>query len=233
MRSGSGASLIRTQLINLRWRMTTGRYSVRMIVVLMSAGVLMLGAGCTAKRVASTSGDQAETMNDKGEANGGVEKVKEEPMASINSSLSAGGSSAKEARGALGSPSTPGSESTLSSAITSGASGTTGLGDVFFDFDRYTIRTDALAALEGDARWLRNKQGQSLLIEGHCDERGTQAYNLVLSEKRAKSAKRYLEDLGIPAFRLLTTSYGKEKPFCKDHNEGCWSQNRRAHFVAQ
>jgi peptidoglycan-associated lipoprotein len=71
------------------------------------------------------------------------------------------------------------------------------------------------------------------LIEGHCDERGTLAYNLVLGEKRAKATKRYLEDLGIPASRLITTSYGKEKPFCKDHNEGCWSKNRRAHFVVQ
>jgi peptidoglycan-associated lipoprotein len=183
--------------------------------------------------VASTSGDQSETVKSTGEAGGAVEKVKEEPMASINSSRSTVGSSAQEARGVLGSPSTPGNGSTLSSAVASGALDTTGLGDIFFDFDRYTIRTDALPVLEGDARWLRNEQGKLLLIEGYCDERGTQAYNLVLGEKRAKSAQRYLKDLGIPGSRLLTTSYGKEKPFCKDHNEGCWSKNRRAHFVVQ
>jgi peptidoglycan-associated lipoprotein len=134
----------------------------------------------------------------------------------------------------------PGSASIPSNAVTrgsgrgaSGAPETTGPSDIFFDFDRYNIRTDAQPVLEGDARWLRNEQGKSLLIEGHCDERGTLAYNLVLGEKRAKSAKRYLEDLGIPGSRIQTTSYGEVRPFCKDHNEGCWSKNRRDHFVVQ
>ena len=80
---------------------------------------------------------------------------------------------------------------------------------------------------------MRNTSGKSLLIEGHCDERGTLAYNLVLGEKHARSAKRYLESLGIPSFRLHTTSYGEVKPSCKEHNEGCWKYNRRAHFVMQ
>ena len=218
--------------------MTTGRFSLRIGVVVMSVVALMLGAGCAAKRVASTSGDQSETMKNKSTATGTVEKVKEEPMASVGSSASTGDSPTKEPRGASGSPSMPGSGSILSSKATpgtitgtSGALQTIGLGDIFFDFDRYNIRKDEQPVLEGDARWLRNEQVKSLLIEGHCDERGTLAYNLVLGENRAKATKRYLEDLGIPASRLLTTSYGKEKPFCKDHNEGCWSQNRRAHFV--
>jgi peptidoglycan-associated lipoprotein len=209
-------------------------------VVVMSVGLLMLGTGCGAKRVSSTSGDQSTTTKGKGDAGGAVENVKKEPMASVDSSPSTGGSPAEEQRGPVGSPSTPGSGSIPSSAVTPGTSGgkfgapeTTGLGDIYFDFDRFFIRTDAQPVLEGDARWIRNEQGKSLLIEGHCDERGTLAYNLVLGEKRAKVTKRYLEDLGIPASRLITTSYGKEKPFCKDHNEGCWSKNRRAHFVVQ
>jgi peptidoglycan-associated lipoprotein len=107
-----------------------------------------------------------------------------------------------------------------------------GLGDVFFDFDQYTIRSDAHPVLEANARWIRS-EGKTVVIEGHCDERGTLAYNLVLGEKRALSAKRYLEDLGVPAARIKTTSYGEVRPFCKDHNEGCWSKNRRAHFIAQ
>jgi peptidoglycan-associated lipoprotein len=128
----------------------------------------------------------------------------------------------------------PGSGSvTIGSAAAATAPDVTGLSDIFFDFDRYNIRTDAQSVLEGDARWLRNEQRKSLLIEGHCDERGTLAYNLVLGEKRAKSAKRYLEDLGIPGSRIQTTSYGEVRPFCKDHNEGCWSKNRRDHFVVQ
>jgi peptidoglycan-associated lipoprotein len=84
---------------------------------------------------------------------------------------------------------------------------------------------------EGNAKWLRNKGSKSFLIVGHCGEHGMLAYNLVPGEKRAKAVKRYLEDFGILASRLLTTSFGKEKPFCKDHNEGYWSKNRRAHFA--
>ena len=211
--------------------MTTGRFTVQMSVVLMGVGALMLGAGCAGKRVTSNSGDQSITMKDPG----GAETVREEPVASVQTPSPLEASRGQDGWGEQPLASTrPGSSSIPSgSALAAAAADMSDLGDIFFDFDRYTIRTDALATLEGDARWLRNKQGQSLLIEGHCDERGTQAYNLVLGEKRAKSAKRYLEDLGIPASQLLTTSYGKEKPFCKDHNEGCWSKNRRAHFVAQ
>ncbi len=109
----------------------------------------------------------------------------------------------------------------------------TGIGDIYFDFDQYTIRPDAQSVLERNGQWIRNASGKSLLIEGHCDERGTLAYNLVLGEKRAKSAKRYLENLGISSLSLHTTSYGEVKPSCKEHNEGCWKYNRRAHFVMQ
>ncbi|MBX9660531.1 MAG: OmpA family protein [Nitrospiraceae bacterium] len=108
-----------------------------------------------------------------------------------------------------------------------------GLRDIYFDFDQYNIRTDAQSALEDNGQWMRRESGRSILIEGHCDERGTLAYNLVLGEKRAKSAKRYLENFGIPSSRLHTTSYGEVKPACKEHNEGCWKYNRRAHFVVQ
>lgn len=211
--------------------MTIGQTGMRIGAVLISVGALMLGAGCAAKWVASHLGDQSMTMKDTGR----VKTVREEQVASVQTPSPEEASRGQDGReGQQLAPTRPGSSSIPSgSAVEATAADMSGLGDIFFDFDRYTIRTDALAALEGDARWLRNKQGQSLLIEGHCDERGTQAYNLVLGEKRAKSAKRYLEDLGIPASRLLTTSYGKEKPFCKDRNEGCWSQNRRAHFVAQ
>ncbi len=85
----------------------------------------------------------------------------------------------------------------------------------------------------GYAKWLRIEAGKSFVIKGHCDERGTLAYNLVLGEKRARSAMRYLEDLGIPASRIQITSYGEARPFCKEHTEGCWQKNRRAHFVVQ
>jgi peptidoglycan-associated lipoprotein len=106
-----------------------------------------------------------------------------------------------------------------------------GLGDIFFDFDQYHIRKDAAAILHGNAAWLHRERGKSFLIEGHCDERGTIAYNLVLGEKRARATKRYLQELGIASSRIQITSYGEVRPFCKEHNEGCWQKNRRAHFV--
>lgn len=105
--------------------------------------------------------------------------------------------------------------------------------DIFFDYDRFALRTDAKATLEANARVLKTKNGMKLLIEGHCDERGTLAYNLVLGERRAQSVKRYLEELEIPVSQIHITSYGKERPFCTEHREACWQQNRLAHFVTQ
>jgi peptidoglycan-associated lipoprotein len=108
-----------------------------------------------------------------------------------------------------------------------------GLADVFFDFARATIRNDGMSVLEADAIVLKGENGWKLLISGHCDERGTQAYNLVLGERRAQSVKRYLGDLGLAASRIEVVSYGKEKPFCTEHNQQCWQMNRRAHLQKQ
>ncbi len=105
------------------------------------------------------------------------------------------------------------------------------LADVYFDFDRFVIRSDARAVLEANARRLKAENGRKLLIEGYCDERGTVEYNLVLGERRAQAAKQYLQDLGVPSSQIQIASYGKEKPFCTDHSEACWQSNRRAHFV--
>ena len=105
------------------------------------------------------------------------------------------------------------------------------LSDVFFDFDRFTIRSDASASLEANAGTLKAQSETKILIEGHCDERGTSAYNLVLGERRAQAAKQYLQDLGVPSSQIQITSYGKERPFCTEHSEACWQSNRRAHFT--
>nr|MBI3612853.1 peptidoglycan-associated lipoprotein Pal [Nitrospirota bacterium] len=105
--------------------------------------------------------------------------------------------------------------------------------DVFFDYDKFSIRMDASPILDANARLLKDENGWKLVIAGHCDERGTSAYNLVLGERRAQAAKKYLADLGVPAAQMQTTSYGKEKPFCTEHNQDCWQKNRRAHFSAQ
>lgn len=104
------------------------------------------------------------------------------------------------------------------------------LADIYFDYNRSGLRKDGMAKLEANARLLRAEQNWKLLITGHCDERGSQDYNLVLGERRAQSVKQYLEDLGLPASQIHVASYGKEKPFCTEPNEECWQQNRRAHF---
>ncbi len=90
-----------------------------------------------------------------------------------------------------------------------------------------------MPVLDANNRWLRANGSKTVLIEGHCDERGTLAYNLVLGEKRARAAKKYLQDLGVQASQLQITSYGETKPFCKRQNEDCYQQNRRAHFVTK
>jgi peptidoglycan-associated lipoprotein len=103
--------------------------------------------------------------------------------------------------------------------------------DAFFDFDKSNIRPDAATALQGDADFLKQHPDISFTIEGHCDERGSEQYNLGLGDRRAASAKAYLVNLGVPADRITTISYGKDRPFCTEHTEACWQRNRRAHLV--
>jgi peptidoglycan-associated lipoprotein len=105
------------------------------------------------------------------------------------------------------------------------------LKDAFFDFDSYDLSADARSVLKGDADWLKSNPSVRVEIEGHCDERGTNEYNLALGAKRAQAARDYLVSLGIATDRLSTTSYGEEIPVCQQHSEDCWRQNRRARFV--
>jgi peptidoglycan-associated lipoprotein len=103
--------------------------------------------------------------------------------------------------------------------------------DAFFDFNKSDIRPDARDALAKTAEFLRSYPQVRVTIEGHCDERGSTEYNLGLGERRAQAAKNYLISLGIQAERMETVSWGKERPFCSEHTEDCWQQNRRGHFV--
>jgi len=103
--------------------------------------------------------------------------------------------------------------------------------DAYFDLDKADLGDDARGALTKDAEFLRSYPQVHVSIEGHCDERGSTEYNLGLGQRRAEAAKNYLISLGISADRMETTSWGKERPFCTDHDEDCWHQNRRAHFV--
>jgi peptidoglycan-associated lipoprotein len=102
---------------------------------------------------------------------------------------------------------------------------------VFFDFDKSDIREDQIAALQNNASILKKNPTASVLIEGHCDERGTVEYNLALGDRRAKAAQDYLVSLGIAENRTSTISYGKSRPFAEGHDEDAWRLNRRAQFV--
>ena len=101
---------------------------------------------------------------------------------------------------------------------------------VYFDYDRAYIRTDAAASLQGNAAYLKQSSGASVVIEGHCDNRGTNEYNLALGQRRADSSRDYMANLGIDRNRMRTTSYGEEKPVCYQNEESCWQRNRRADF---
>ncbi|HYL82749.1 MAG TPA: peptidoglycan-associated lipoprotein Pal [Candidatus Angelobacter sp.] len=103
--------------------------------------------------------------------------------------------------------------------------------DAYFDYDKADIRADARDALSKTADYLKSEPSIKVTVEGHCDERGSTEYNLGLGDRRANAVKQYLVSLGVPADRISTVSFGKEKPFCMDHNEACWQQNRRGHFV--
>jgi peptidoglycan-associated lipoprotein len=103
--------------------------------------------------------------------------------------------------------------------------------DALFDLDKYDIRPDARAVLDSVAAWLNNHKDINVLIEGHCDERGTNEYNLALGEERAKAARDYLISRGVASTRMNTITYGEEKPLCLHKDEACWQRNRRAHFI--
>jgi peptidoglycan-associated lipoprotein len=107
--------------------------------------------------------------------------------------------------------------------------------DAFFDYDKTDIRSDARDALTRDAAALKailsDFPNSAIVIEGHCDERGSAEYNLGLGDRRASAAKEFLQGLGVPADRMKTISYGKERPQCTEQNETCWQKNRRVHFA--
>jgi len=103
--------------------------------------------------------------------------------------------------------------------------------DIFFEFDSIRLTPEAQEILTQKAAWLRQNSGARVTIEGHCDDRGTNEYNLALGEGRAQSAREFLVDLGIKESRLNAISYGEERPIAKSQDEETWARNRRAHFV--
>lgn len=109
--------------------------------------------------------------------------------------------------------------------------------DAYFDYNQHSIRNDAQAALQKDAQTLaeiiRQYPDFKLTVQGYCDERGSEEYNLALGDARARQAKEYLATMGLPGDQLRTISYGKDRPVCNDHDEACWQKNRRAHITQE
>ena len=105
--------------------------------------------------------------------------------------------------------------------------------NIHFDFDKYVLTPQAMMILDDKAAYLREHPRVRVLVEGHCDDRGSNEYNLALGDRRANSAKNYLVKSGVAASRITTISYGEEQPLCMQQNESCWSENRRGHFGAR
>jgi peptidoglycan-associated lipoprotein len=109
----------------------------------------------------------------------------------------------------------------------------TNVRDVFFDLNKYDIRRDEVQVAQRNASFLAQHPDIKVLVAGHCDDRGSEEYNLALGASRANSVKQALEQQGVSGGQITTVSYGKERPFCTQDNEECWQQNRRDHFVFQ
>jgi len=199
---------------------------MRMAGLAAAVGLLLvMGPGCSTKAVQTASDSES-----------GEPAVSKEPPVSEQDLLAkspsgsgpAGGS--KEIQVAKVAPSDAARRHAEEVKKERAASALAGLQDVFFGFDSWNLSEDGKQALEADAQWLQSNPDKVVTIEGHCDERGTQAYNLVLGEKRAKAVRNYLVELGVGSGRLTVTSYGKERPFCNGHDESCYQQNRRGHI---
>lgn len=194
--------------------------SFREVVVITAAALSIVGAGCAKKKVAAIAPNPPAPA----------------PAASAPSSAPAS-APVREASRPPAAPA-PAPRSNMPDAATRARIDQllARIEDAYFDYDKHTLRPDAIKALEGDSRELRDilkdYPEYKLTIEGHCDERGSAQYNMVLGEARAESAKSYLVQVGIPAQQLGVISYGKEKPVCTDEDESCWQKNRRIHIVA-
>jgi len=201
--------------------------------------MLLIGPACSKKEIQATSGSKSSErpMAKADRADSGT-AARPEPGISEQDLLKPGkGPSAENLPGDIKVAKVQPSDSTSRIAEDirreQVATAASGLKDVYFAFDSWNITEEARQALTADAEWIKANPTSMLKIEGHCDERGTQAYNLVLGEKRAKAVRNYLAELGVVANRLAVVSYGKERPFCKERDESCYQQNRRGHIVVR
>jgi peptidoglycan-associated lipoprotein len=199
-----------------------------MIESLMKTGVvaamglvLLVGQGCSMKSLQSDGATGAGAAQ-KGGSGGGLSGFSQNPSeehlgkGGDIASLSSSGISARQR-----------SEMTKEEKAAIEA----GLQDVFFGYDLWTLSDAGMEALNLDAQWLKAHPGAVMKVEGHCDERGTADYNVVLGDKRAKAARSYLIESGVGSKQVAIVSYGKARPFCTDPAESCYQQNRRGHVL--
>ncbi len=235
-----------------------GTRSLSMMMALLASVALAGMPGCSKKSV--QSGGDTQSSQQSTAKSGSMDSARSGVGSFPDTSMQSGGSGlrgldknpAEERIGSgsgseMGGLGGPGSGTMLAKADPSGASkrqleemraeaaasAAAGLRDVFFGYDSWTISEEGRQALARDAEWMKANTGAAVKVEGHCDERGTSAYNLVLGEKRAKAVRNYLVELGVSANRLSVVSYGKERPFCNEHAESCYQQNRRGHLVVK
>ena len=194
------------------------KYSSRLMVLAVAVAA-MIGAGCAKKKVAAQG----------------------PPPPSQPSATSQRQSTTQTARNSTSTPApapAPQQTTRMPNAQTRARIDTllARIEDAYFDYDKHSLRPDAIKALEADSTELRDilkdYPDYKLTVEGHCDERGSAEYNMALGQERADAAKNYLVQVGIPSAQLGTVSYGKEKPACDEHDEACWQKNRRVHIVA-
>jgi peptidoglycan-associated lipoprotein len=183
---------------------------------LVTALFLTFVAGCATEQKVTAPDDKqtAKVSDEKAADQGSIDVGKKESVGSEDASLDRTGKKTGEL-----------TDEQLRAALSDI------LKDVHFDYDRYEIKDADKAALKTLSDWMLAHKGAKVLIEGHCDDRGSNEYNLGLGDQRAQAARNYLNTLGVSSDQMETVSYGEEKPLCAEHNETCWSSNRRAHFV--
>ena len=187
----------------------------RIAGLLVMGSVMLLGVGCSTKGGKSSGDTSRSSPNSRlSDRSGGTERLSSDGLYAKTDPSSANRQLA---------------EMRAEQSATAAAD----LRDVFFGYDSWTISEEGQQVLKRNAEWLRAHGMTRLKVEGHCDERGSSAYNLVLGEKRAKSVRNYLMDLGVKGDHLTVVTYGKERPICYDPSEVCYQQNRRGHLVVQ
>lgn len=168
--------------------------------------------GCAPRTIVDDQGSGAEAQDADGQ-------VTIEPISDSVSSTDATGSDGNRL-------------TNISNRYKTSSEGVPEFGDILFDFNSYSIQGNYRQVLDDLSAWLTGNNA-ILLVEGHCDERGTREYNLALGDRRALSIKDYLLASGVPDLKIETVSYGEERPSCREESESCWTQNRRGHFIIE